>query len=65
MRAFTAIDRAMKTYGMMVNLTSEQERQARDEVAKFLEGKRFDERTLAVEGLKYLKGRPSGRREPI
>ncbi|MBR1237984.1 hypothetical protein [Bradyrhizobium sp. AUGA SZCCT0182] len=61
----TAIDRVMKTYGMMVNLTSEQERQARDEVARFLESKRFDERTLAVEGLKYLRARSSRRRERI
>jgi hypothetical protein len=58
----SAIDRVMKTYGMMVNLTAEQERQARDKVVRFLNGKGFDEHTLTVEGLKYLRVRPSRRR---
>jgi hypothetical protein len=31
-----AIDRVMKTYGMMVNLTQEEERRARERVANFL-----------------------------
>ena len=57
-----AIDRVMKTYAMMVNLTAEQERQAREKVFRFLEGKGFDEHTLTVEGLKYLRARPSRRR---
>jgi hypothetical protein len=57
-----AIDRVMKTYAMMVNLTPEQERHARENVVRFLEGKGFDEHTLTIEGLKYLEGRPARRR---
>ncbi|MES2196312.1 MAG: hypothetical protein V4517_17980 [Pseudomonadota bacterium] len=51
-----AIDRVMHTYGMLVNLTVEQERLARDKVASFLAGaKTDDENQLAVEGLRYLR----------
>ena len=59
-----AIDRVMKTYAMMVNLTPEQERHAREKVVRFLEGKGFDEHTRTVEGLKYLRGRPARRWRP-
>ena len=59
----TAIDRVMKTYSMMVNLTPEQERHAREKVVRFLEGKGFDEHRLTVEGLKFLRSRPSRRRQ--
>jgi hypothetical protein len=51
-----AIDRVMQTYGMMVNLTSVEERAAREQVSKFLKDKGDDEHTLAVEGLKHLLG---------
>jgi hypothetical protein len=51
-----AVDRVIQTYGMMVNLTPVQEREAREKVSKFLQGKGGDEHTLAVEGLKYLLG---------
>ena len=51
-----AIDRVMQTYGMMVNLTSEQEAEARQRVSNFLKDKGGDEHDLAVEGLKYLLG---------
>ncbi|MCK1518082.1 hypothetical protein IVB22_37495 [Bradyrhizobium sp. 190] len=51
-----AIDRVMQTYGMMVNLTPEQEAEARQKVSNFLEEKVGDEHNLAVEGLKYLLG---------
>ena len=44
-----AIDRVMQTYGMMVNLTLEQESDARAKVSRFLEDKGSDEHTLAVE----------------
>ena len=52
-----AINRVMHTYGMLENLTIEQERAARGEVTKFLaESKIADEHALAVEGVKFLRG---------
>jgi hypothetical protein len=51
-----AVDRVMKTYGMMVNLTMEDERSARDRVAEFLSGRIGDENKLAIEGLRFLRG---------
>ena len=57
-----AIDRVMTTYGMLVHLTADQERETRERVARFLEGKGSDEHILAIEGLKYLRGHRSNRR---
>jgi hypothetical protein len=52
-----AIDRVMHTYGMIVNLTPEQEEIARAKVSKFLASAKTDDETkLAVEGLRYLRG---------
>jgi hypothetical protein len=51
-----AIDRVMKTYGMIVNLTVEQERAAREKVTHHLaEQPQADENALAIEGLRYLR----------
>jgi hypothetical protein len=51
-----AIDRVMQTYGMIVNLTPEEERNIRERVAMFLAtAKTEDETKLAVEGLRYLR----------
>ena len=51
-----AIDRVMHTYGMLVNLTLEQEREAREKVTIFLAtAKTDDENKLAVDGLRYLR----------
>lgn len=51
-----AIDRVMHTYGMLVNLTLEQEQAARENVSNFLaNAKTDDENRLAVEGLRYLR----------
>jgi hypothetical protein len=51
-----AIDRVMQTYGMLVNLTAEEERRVRDEVSKVMaRANTDDENKLAVEGLKYLR----------
>jgi hypothetical protein len=51
-----AIDRVMHTYGMLVNLTAEQEQIAREKVSSFLaSSKTDDENKLAVEGLRYLR----------
>jgi hypothetical protein len=51
-----AIDRVMHTYCMLVNLTVEQEQDAREKVSHFLaSAKTDDENKLAVEGLRYLR----------
>jgi hypothetical protein len=50
-----AIDRVMRTYGMMFNLTAEEERTARERVSQFLADKAADENQLAIEGLRYLR----------
>ena len=51
-----AIDRVMQTYGMLVNLTVDEERRVRDEVSKVMaRSNTDDENKLAVEGLKYLR----------
>jgi hypothetical protein len=51
-----AIDRVMQTYGMLVNLTVDEERRVRDEVSKVMaRANTDDEKKLAVEGLKYLR----------
>ena len=51
-----AIDRVMHTYGMIVNMTPEQEHQLREKVSDFLRSKpETDEQKLAVEGLKYVR----------
>jgi hypothetical protein len=58
-----AIDRVMQTYGMLVNLTVDEERRVRDEVSKVMaRANTDDEDKLAVEGLKYLR---SAKREPL
>ena len=50
-----AIDRVMQTYGMIVNLTSEEAQAARDKVSSHLaERPDASEQELAVEGLRYL-----------
>jgi hypothetical protein len=52
-----AIDRVMQTYGMLVNLTLEEEQATRERVANFLASvKTNDETQLAVEGIRYLRG---------
>ena len=51
-----AIDRVMQTYGLLVNLTVEQEQVAREKVPNFLASAHTDdENKLAVEGLRYLR----------
>ena len=60
-----AIERVMTTYGMMVHLTPEQEQEARERVGRFLQDKGTDEHMLAVEGLKYLRGRATRRRRVV
>ena len=51
-----AIDRVMQTYGMIVNLSLEEQRAAREKVSSHLaERPNASERELAVEGLRYLR----------
>jgi hypothetical protein len=52
-----AVDRVMKTYGMMVNLSQTQEQKVRDKVSKFLKDlKESDEQKLTVAGLRFVRG---------
>ena len=51
-----AIDRVMQTYAMMVNLTPEEEQATRQRLERHLAGMHADEKALAVEGLRYLRG---------
>jgi hypothetical protein len=51
-----AVGRVMKTYGMMVNLTVDEEKAAREKVISHLaERPEVDEQALAIEGLRYLR----------
>jgi hypothetical protein len=50
------VERVVCTYGMMVNLSSEEERWTREHVIKFLAGRSEDENVLAVEAIKHLRG---------
>ena len=51
-----AIDRVLQTYGLMVNLTAEEEQTTRRRLEKHLAGMQADDNALAVEGLRYLRG---------
>jgi hypothetical protein len=54
------VDQVMRTYGMMVNLTSEEEQFARERLTEFLKDKNDGTSNLSVEGVKFLRGyRPS------
>jgi hypothetical protein len=57
-----AVERVMQTYGMLVSLTSLQEREVREKVSSFLKDKGDDEHKLAVEGLRHLLGHTLKRR---
>jgi hypothetical protein len=51
-----AVDRVMKTYGMMVNLTKDEQKTTREKVTSYLAEKpEADENALAIEGLRYLR----------
>jgi uncharacterized protein YoaH (UPF0181 family) len=64
-RMQAVIDRVMATYRMMVQLTHDEEQEARERVGRFLQGKGTDEHMLAVEGHKYLRGRPAKQRRVV
>ena len=51
-----AIERIMRAFALIVNLTPDQERSARARVTSFLATQsQADEEALAVEGLRYLR----------
>jgi hypothetical protein len=51
-----AVDRVMKTYGMIVNLSAAEEIATREKVIRYLAAKpAADEKALAIEGLRYLR----------
>ncbi len=50
------IEQVMRAYGMMVNLTPEEDQAARDRPEQFLKDQSDDTRKLAVEGMKFLRG---------
>jgi hypothetical protein len=51
-----AIDRVMEAFTMMANLTPEEAQATRERLAEYLAGMDADEKALAVEGLRYLRG---------
>ena len=51
-----AIDRVMQAFTMMANLTPEEAQATRERLAEYLAGMDADEKALAVEGLRYLRG---------
>jgi hypothetical protein len=57
-----AIDRVLQAYGMMVNLTSEEQQATRRKLEKHLAGMHADDNALSVEGLRYLRGPDRPRR---
>ena len=56
-----AIDRVMQTFTMMASLTPEEAHAARERLKAHLADMDADEKTLAVEGLRYLRGRNAGK----
>jgi hypothetical protein len=51
-----AIDRVMQTSTMMTNLTPEEAQATRERLTEYLAGMDADEKALAAEGLRYLRG---------
>ena len=52
----TAIDRVMQAFTMMANLTPEEAQATREKLRAHLAGMAADEKALAVEGIRYLRG---------
>ena len=51
-----AIDRVMQAFTLMANLTPEEAQATRERLAEYLAGMDADEKALAVEVLRYLRG---------
>ncbi|QPF83922.1 hypothetical protein IC762_30380 [Bradyrhizobium genosp. L] len=59
------VERVVRTFGMMMTLSPEEEDAVRQRVLKFVEGKSGDENAIAVEAIKFLRGpKPSRTRRP-
>jgi len=52
----TPAQRVMQAYGMMVNLTAEQEEATRERLETFLKDCVGSDQELAVQGLQFLRG---------
>jgi hypothetical protein len=50
------VEQVMRAYGLMVNLTPEEEQAARERLKQFLKDRSDDTHKLAVEGVKFLRG---------
>ena len=63
----SAVDRVMEAYTLMVTLTPEEQKVTRQKLERHLAGMGADEKALAVEGLRYLRGqgRVSMRRKRV
>jgi hypothetical protein len=61
----TVVERVMRAYGLMVNLTVAQEEEARERLEAFLTNKTGSDRELAVQGLQFLRGSRSIKRRTI
>ncbi|KRQ92574.1 hypothetical protein [Bradyrhizobium valentinum] len=61
-----AIDQVMYAYTLITHLTADEAQATRERLAAHLTGMDADERALAVEGMRYLRGqdRASKRRVP-
>lgn len=51
-----AIDRVMQAYSMIANLTPDEVQATRQRLAAHLAGMDTDEKALAVEGMRFLRG---------
>jgi hypothetical protein len=51
-----AIDKVMYAYTLITHLTPDEAQAARERLAAHLAGLDADERSLAVEGMRYLRG---------
>ena len=61
----TVVERVMRTYGMMVTLTTAQEEEVRERLEAFLSDKTGSDHELAVQGLQFLRGSRSLKRQTI
>lgn len=63
----TAVDRVMQAYVLMVTLAPESAASARERVQEYLAGMDGDEKTLTVEGLRFIRraGRQISRRKRV
>ena len=50
------VARVMQAYGLMVNLSTEQQEAARERLQRFLQDRQGSEQELAVQGLQFLRG---------